>query len=66
MDQAAIDRMKQRIADLKQDQAAGEEQLRALEARQRDLQSTLLRIAGAIQVLEEVVQEATAGAPVTD
>jgi prefoldin subunit 5 len=62
MDTAAIDRIKQRITELKQEQTAGGEQLRALETRQRDLQGTLMRIAGAIQVLEEVLQDAAAGA----
>lgn len=53
-----IDILKRRIADLKQEYLAGGEQLRALEARQRELQNTLLRISGAIQVMEEMVQEA--------
>lgn len=54
-----IDILKRRIADLKQEYLAGGEQLRALEARQRELQNTLLRISGAIQVMEEMVQEAS-------
>ena len=55
---AHVGRWNQRLAELKQEYRAGGEQLRALEARQRDLQGTLLRISGAIQVLEEMVREA--------
>lgn len=50
-------RLIERIAELKQQHTQGEEQLRHLEQRKNDLQQTLLRISGAITVLEEVLQE---------
>lgn len=50
-------RVIERIAELKQQHTQGEEQLRYLEQRKNDLQQTLLRISGAITVLEEVLQE---------
>lgn len=53
-------RYAQRLAELRQEQEAGQAQLRALEARTRELQHTLLRIAGAIAVLEELEAEARA------
>jgi uncharacterized protein (UPF0147 family) len=62
-------RVAERIAMLRQEHQAGEEQLRALENRQRDLRSTLLRISGAIQVLEEMLEDArlnTAAATAAD
>lgn len=58
MDPVLIERVTDRIAVLRQEHRAGEEQVRALENRQRDLRSTLLRISGAIQVLEEMLDEA--------
>lgn len=51
-------RVADRIAMLRQEHQAGEEQLRALESRQRDLRNTLLRISGAIQALEEMLEDA--------
>ena len=54
LDRRAIEMVDQQILNLKSEYTAGEEQLRALEARQRDLQNTLSRIAGAIQSLEEM------------
>jgi hypothetical protein len=47
----------QRLAALRQEYAAGEAQLRALEQRTRDLQTTMLRISGAIAVLEDIVAD---------
>lgn len=47
-----------RIKELKDNYQAGQVQLRNLEAQQQELQNTLLRISGAIQVLEELQQEA--------
>ncbi|GKS85743.1 hypothetical protein AVHY2522_09255 [Acidovorax sp. SUPP2522] len=46
-----------RLAQLKSELSAGEQQLRQLEARQAELSHTLMRIRGAIQVLEELEQE---------
>ncbi|MBI3284915.1 MAG: hypothetical protein HYZ65_08720 [Burkholderiales bacterium] len=46
-----------RVQELKRNLQAGEEQLRQLEGKKRDLQATLIRISGAIQVLEELKAE---------
>ncbi|KVH81825.1 hypothetical protein WL40_04970 [Burkholderia ubonensis] len=46
-----------RIAELKANYQAGQAQLRKLDAQQRELEHTLLRISGAIQVLEEMLQD---------
>ena len=47
----------ERLQELKSNLAAGQEQLRVLEDKKRDLQATLMRISGAIQVLEELQAE---------
>lgn len=41
-----------RIQSLKQEHEAGEKQMSALKQREMELQQTMFRIAGAIQVLE--------------
>jgi chromosome segregation ATPase len=46
-----------RIKELKDNYQAGQAQLRSLEAQQKDLQQTLLRISGAIQVLQELLDQ---------
>ena len=46
-----------RIRELKDNYQAGQAQLRSLEAQQKDLQQTLLRISGAIQVLQELIDQ---------
>lgn len=50
-------RIAQRLAFLREEYEAGQAQLRALEQRTRELQNTMLRIAGAIAVLEELSAE---------
>ena len=52
-DPAAI---QQRLDQLRHERDAGEAQLQALKRRTEDLQHTLLRIGGAITVLEELLQ----------
>ena len=52
-DEAMRDRLQGRLARLRDEFARGQEQLIQTEARARELRETLLRIAGAIQVLEE-------------
>lgn len=47
----------QRLMALRQEYEAGEAQMRALEQRTRDLRETMLRISGAIAVLEDLVAE---------
>ena len=45
--------LESRLAQLKSEYAAGQKALAELQAKQNDLQATLLRISGAIQVIEE-------------
>jgi len=45
--------LEQRLTDLKAEFAAGQKMLAELETKQTTLRETLLRISGAIQVLEE-------------
>jgi len=47
-----------RLQELRQERENGQAQLRALETRTRELQHTLLRIDGAIAVLEQMEEEA--------
>jgi len=47
------DQLQNRLQTLRQEYAAGEKVLATLEAKQASLRETLLRIGGAIQVLEE-------------
>ncbi len=47
--------LEQRLSELKSEFAAGQNMLVELEAKQADLHQTLLRISGAIQVLEELL-----------
>lgn len=51
------DRLAVRLGELRREYAAGETQLAALEARKAELANTLLRISGAIQVLEETLAD---------
>lgn len=44
-----------RLAELRSDHEQGERALRELDARREQLQVTLLRVGGAIQVLEELL-----------
>jgi uncharacterized coiled-coil protein SlyX len=47
--------LQERLNDLKQEFASGQQVLADLQAKQAEVQNTLLRIQGAIQVLEEVL-----------
>ncbi|MBI3728532.1 MAG: hypothetical protein HY254_09420 [Burkholderiales bacterium] len=49
--------IKARIQDLKRNQEAGEAQMQDMDQKKRELQATLIRISGAIQVLEELMAE---------
>jgi predicted nuclease with TOPRIM domain len=51
-----------RLASLKKEFEVGQARLRELEAEQAHVRETMLRISGAIQVLQELVDEPTAGA----
>ncbi len=54
-DQILEQRLKERLETLRAEYRAGQEQIATLDTRRADLQSTMLRIAGAIQVLEETL-----------
>jgi ABC-type transporter Mla subunit MlaD len=51
------EKLGKRLQELKAEFDAGQEVMAQLETRQNDLRNTLLRISGAIQVLEELVAE---------
>ncbi|MBY0573189.1 MAG: hypothetical protein K2P84_05875 [Undibacterium sp.] len=46
-----------RLAELRSSHEAGQNQLRDLEQKKRELEATLMRISGAIQVLQELLDE---------
>ncbi|MFZ6028597.1 MAG: hypothetical protein ACOYYS_12845 [Chloroflexota bacterium] len=50
-------RLENRINELKAEFEAGQKMLADLEAKKAELQTTLLRISGAIQVLEELLAQ---------
>jgi predicted nuclease with TOPRIM domain len=51
------EKLQQRLQNLKSEFEDGQKILAELEAKQANLRETLLRISGAIQVLEEVLNE---------
>lgn len=51
------EQLQQSLQQLKTEYAAGQKMLADLEAQQANLRDTLLRISGAIQVLEEALSE---------
>ena len=53
------ERLEQRLAALRSEYEAGQKLLAELDARRASTQETMLRIAGAIQVLEEELQHET-------
>ena len=53
--EALRERIVERLETLRGDAAGGERQLAALDARAGELRSMLLRISGAMQVLEEIL-----------
>jgi predicted nuclease with TOPRIM domain len=55
------EKLQQRLQSLKSEFEDGQKILAELEAKQVSLRETLLRISGAIQVLEEVLNEASEG-----
>jgi predicted nuclease with TOPRIM domain len=52
------EQLEQRLQSLKTEYEAGQKMLADLESKQINLQGTLLRISGAIQVLEEMLSPA--------
>jgi predicted nuclease with TOPRIM domain len=53
------EQLEQRLQQLKSEYESGQKMLADLEAQQRQLRETLLRISGAIQVLEEELGRTT-------
>lgn len=53
------EQLQQRLEELKREFETGQTQLRQLETQEARLRETLLRISGAIQVLEETLAEET-------
>jgi hypothetical protein len=53
------EQLEQRLQQLKSEYESGQKMLAELEARQRQLRDTLLRISGAIQVIEEELGRTT-------
>jgi prefoldin subunit 5 len=49
------EQLEQRLSGLRAEQQKGQQMLAGLEAKQAELHQTLLRISGAIQVLEELL-----------
>jgi uncharacterized coiled-coil protein SlyX len=49
------EQLKKRVAELEAEHSAGQQMLAELDAKRADLQHTLLRISGAIQVLKEIL-----------
>jgi hypothetical protein len=54
------EQLRKRLADLRTEFENGRQRLQELEAQGRDVQQVLLRISGAIQVLEEELAKADA------
>jgi len=49
------EQLERRVSELKAEQQKGQQMLAELESKQAELRQTLLRISGAIQVLEELL-----------
>ena len=56
-------RLEQRLKALRQEFETGQKMLADLEAQRLELQQTILRIGGAIQVLEELIADTEASGP---
>lgn len=55
------DRLGKRLGELKSEFEAGQKMLADLEAKRTELQATMLRISGAIQVIEEMLAQGGEG-----
>jgi prefoldin subunit 5 len=51
------EQLEQRVSELRAEQQKGQQMLAEVEAKQAELRQTLLRISGAIQVLEELLAD---------
>ncbi|WFE21250.1 hypothetical protein O7621_25935 [Solwaraspora sp. WMMD937] len=58
------EQVEQRVAELEAELRAGQQMLAEVEARRADIQQTLLRITGAIQVLNELLAVGPSAGPV--
>lgn len=58
------EKLQQRLQNLKVEFEAGQRMLADLEERQENLRQTLLRISGAIQMLEEILNESPEEDPI--
>jgi hypothetical protein len=57
------EQLSERLKQLRSEFEAGQKVLRDLELRQQDVRDTLLRIGGAIQVLEEMLKSEASPGP---
>jgi ABC-type transporter Mla subunit MlaD len=57
------EQLEQRVSELKAEQEKGQRMLAEIDARQAELRQTLLRISGAIQVLDELLAGSGASQP---
>lgn len=57
------EQLEQRVSELKAEQQKGQQMLAELEGKEAGLRQTLLRISGAVQVLEELLSAAEATPP---
>jgi ABC-type Fe3+-hydroxamate transport system substrate-binding protein len=57
------EQLQRRVGELKAEQEKGQQVLAEMEAQQAELRQTLLRISGAIQVLEELLADAADTGP---
>jgi predicted nuclease with TOPRIM domain len=55
--------LEERLEELKSEFESGQKMLADLDTRRSELQTTMLRISGAIQVLEELLEAANSTAP---
>lgn len=51
------EQLQQRLKNLQEEYQKGQEQLATLEEETKSVQATMLRISGAIQVLQELIEE---------
>lgn len=56
------EKLRQRLSELEEELQKGEQMLADLRARENDLQQSLLRIVGAVQVLREMLDAPAAAA----